>query len=270
MSALRLFSVFFGVTAPDAGLTYLQNNAKIFYDFTKLSGADGAAITSVTDLGPAGVSASNASPAASPVLMYSQWGKDMIRTFKAWSNSGTSSRDVLIANTFGETEFKTDFEVLWVGGQSNESDRDFFGVATGTNVFRANIISNKIRFEYRYSAATARRFVSETSSTIYTASTLSGLRLYRVKFDFTNDIFKFWIDGVEQTMASLVDAFTLIDPTKWANTTNKLCIGGYNNGGTITLYANYHIMKNFAVTPILSNQEVIDVSNYLMNTSEAV
>ena len=91
-----------------------------------------------------------------------------------------------------------------------------------------------------------------------------------MKFDFTNDVFKFWIDGVEQTMTSLVDAFSLIDPSKWANSTNKLCIGGYNNGGTIGLYANYHLMKNFAITPILTDREAIDVSNYLMNSGTSV
>lgn len=266
MRASRLFALFVGASA-DSGLTYLQNNAKIFYDFTQLSGSDGSAITSVTDLGPAGVNASNTSPAASPVLMYSQWGKDMIRTFKAWSNSGTSSRDVLIANTFGETEFKTDFEVLWVGALPDSGVRDLFGVTTGTNVFRVNIISNTIRVEYRYSAATARRFVAATPTI---STVIGGMRLYRAKLDFTNDVFKFWIDGVEQSMTSLVDAFNLLDPTKWANTTNKLCIGGHNVDGVITLYANYHLMKAFAVTPILSNQQVIDVSNYLVNTSEVV
>lgn len=259
-----------GVSTPHPGYTYLTQSAKIFYDFTGLTGADGAAITTVEDLSANNIDASNEAPAQAPVLQYSQWGGEMIRTFKAWANSGTTARNVLIANTTAEGQIKTDFEVLWVGAQSNESDRDFFGVATGTNVFRANIIANKIRFEYRYSAATARRFVSETTSTVYVASTNSGLRLYRVKFDFTNDVFKFWIDGVEQAMTSLVDAFNLIDPTKWANATNKLCVGAYNNAGTITLYANYHLMKNFAITPILTDQRVLDVSDYLMNEATSV
>lgn len=248
------------------GLSYLKQNAKIFYDFTNTPGADGAAITSVQDLSRNNVDASNVAPAQDPAIMYSQWGANMIPTVKAFASSGTTKRDILISNTFGENEIKSDFEVIWVGAPITEGDRDLFGVATGTNVFRANIISNKIRFEYRYSAATARRFVAETTSTVYVGSSVpSGLKLYRVKFDFTNDVFKFWIDGVEQAMTSLVDAFNLIDPTKWANVTNKLGVGGYNNGGTIGLYGNYHLMKNFAITPIMDDHQVVYVSDYLMN-----
>lgn len=270
MNAGRIFTVFFTSSASHAGLTYLTQNAKLFYDFTTLSGDDGGAITSVTDLSPNGINASNESPAQSPVLLYSQWGKDRIRTFKAHANSSNSQENVLIANTYGEGLFKTDFEVIWLGAQSNESDRDFFGVATSTNIVRCNITSNKVRFEYRYSAATARRFVADSPSTFFTASENSGLSLFRIKCDFTNDVFKFWYNGVEISMTSLVDAFNLIDPTKWANSTNKLCIGGYNNGGTITLYANYHLMANFAVTPILTDQEAIDVSDYLSNGMTAI
>jgi len=258
-----------GQSTPHPGLLWLQQNARIFYDFTKLTGADGAAITSVTDLGILGINASNEAPAQDPVLMYSQWGAEMIPTFKAWSNSGTVKREVLIANTTGENIFKSDFEIFWTGAVNNESDKDFFGVANGTNVFRVNVIANKIRFEYRYSAATARRFVAETTSTVYTASTQTGLRLYRAKFDFTNDVFKFWIDGVEQAMTSLVDAFNLIDPTKWANATYKLGVGGYNNGGTIVLYSQYHLMKNFVVAPIVPDEEVVNTSDYLMNYATA-
>lgn len=269
MNRGRFLWWFSGGTTPDPGYTYLTQSAKLFYDFTTLSGADGSAITSVQDLGPNNIDASNESPAVSPVMMYSQWGDEMIRTFKAWSNSSTSDENVLIANTTGESIFKSDFEILWLGAQSNESDRDFFGMATGTNVLRCNITTNKVRFEYRYSAATARRFVADTPSTFFTASEKSGLSLFRIKCDFTNDVFKFWYNGVEISMTSLVDAFSLIDPTKWANS-NKLCVGGYNNAGTIGLYANYHLMANFAVTPILSDQEAIDVSNYLVNGMTAV
>lgn len=253
-----------GIT-PHPGLLYYQQNSKLFYDFTGLLGADAAAITTVEDLGPNNIDASNEAPAQAPVLMYSQWGDKMIRTFKAWANSGTTQRNVLIANTTGESIFKSDFEAEWVGAQSNESDRDLWGVANGLNVVRCNVIGNKIRFEFRYPAATARRFVCETTSTVFTASTLTGLRKFRVKFDFTNDVFKFWIDGVEQAMTSLVDAFNLIDPTKWVNPTYKLCVGGYNNGGTIGLYANYHLMKNFAMTPIKTDLEVINTTDFLVN-----
>lgn len=273
MNKKKLLSTYWwasgGGAAPDPGLTYLTQNAKLFYDFTKLVGADGAAITSVEDLGPNNIDASNEAPAQTPILQFGQWGDDMVRLYRAFASSGTTQRNILIANTTGEAIFKSDFEVVWVAAQSNESDRDFWGVANGTNILRCNLISNKIRFEYRYSAATARRFVCETTSTVFVSSLQSGLRLFRVKFDFTNDVFKFWIDGVEQAMTSLVDAFNLIDPTKWANPTYKLCIGGYNNGGTIVLYGNYSLMANFAVTPIMPDVNVIDVSNLLVNNLTA-
>lgn len=259
---------FLNSASADAGYTYLTQNAKIFYDFTTLTGADGSAITTVQDLSANNIDASNASPAQAPTLVYSQFGDNMIRVFKAFPTVG--SKDVLISDTYFQNQITSDFEILCTSAQASEADRDWFGVATGTNVFRVNITANKIRIEYRYSAATARRFVIETTSTVYTASTNTGLRLYRFKFDFINDVFKFWIDGVEQAMTNLVDAFSLIDPTKWANSTNKLCIGGYNNGGTIGTMTAYHLMKNWVCTPILTDQQVLDVSNYLMNEGTTV
>jgi len=250
------------------GLAYLTTFAKSYYDFSQLTGADASVITSVTDQGTLGIGLSDAAPVANPKIQYGQFSLNTNNLFLALPSNTTLQDDILLADTFGESWWKSDFEIIFTTMLTTSTDLDFFGVLTGTNIVRFNITTNaaaqqrSLRFEYRYSAATARRYIADTSS-FFEANVRTGLRLFRIKCDFTNDVFKLWVDGVEIGITSVVDAFNLIDPTKWANATNKVTIGGYNAGGTITRYANPHYMSRFAITPIMTDIEAALVSEYM-------
>ncbi len=250
------------------GLLYLTTSAKSYYDFSQLAGADGSGITTVTDRGTLGINLSDAAPAGNPVIQFGQFSLSPTKLFKAFPSSGSLTDDILLADTFGESWFKSDFEILFTTMLTDHTDKDFFGVATGTNIVRFNITTNSVaqaralRFEYRYSAATARRFIADTG-TFFESNVRTGLRLFRLKCDFTNDVFKLYIDGVDVSVTSIVDPFNLIDPTKWANATNKFTVGGYNSGGSIVRYSTAHYMSRFAITPIMTDAEAAAVSEYM-------
>jgi len=256
------------LTTQADGLTYLTTYAKSYYDFSQLSGADASTITSVNDQGTVGADLSDAAPVANPKLQYGQFGGVLTKLFKALPSNSTLQDDILLADTYGESWYKSDFEIIFTTMLHDHTDKDFFGVNTSLNIVRFNITTNAaaapraLRFEYRYPAATARRYIADTG-TFFESSQRTGLRLFRLKCDFTNDIFKLWVDGVEVSITSVVDAFNLIDPTKWANSTNKFTVGGYNNGGTITRYAQPHYMGRFAITPIMSDEEAAVVAEYM-------
>lgn len=257
-----------GGQSEHAGLLYLKQNAKSYYDFSKLAGADGSIIASVPDQGLLGISLSDGAPVRDPKIQFGQFGSKTIKFFKAYASSGGAYDDILLADTFGESWFKSDFEIVFTGMLTASTDLDFFGVASGTNIVRFNITTSAaaqpraLRFEYRYSAATARRFIADTG-TFFENGLRTGLRLFRIKCDFTNDIFKLWVDGVEIAIVSVVDAFNLIDPTRWANTAQRFTVGGYNNSGTIVRYGNYHLMGHFAITPIMTDAQAAQVSDYM-------
>lgn len=268
MSGLQMFFDRLKATGQPEGLTYLLQNAKSYYDFSQLAGADGSIIASVPDQGLLGIDLSDAAPVRDPKIQFGQFGSKTIKLFKADASSGGAYDDILLANTFGESWFKSDFEIIFTGMLTASTDLDFFGVANGTNIVRFNITTNAaaqpraLRFEYRYSAATARRFIADTG-TFFENGLRTGLRLFRIKCDFTNDIFKLWVDGVEIGITSVVDAFNLIDPTKWANAAQRFTVGGYNNSGTIVRYGNYHLMGRFAITPIMTDAQAALVSEYM-------
>lgn len=264
-SAITLVEV---LTSQADGLTYLTTYAKSYYDFSQLAGADASLITAVDDQGTVGADLSDASPVRDPVIQFGQFGNSMTKLFKAYANNGLAQDDILLANEYGTNWFKSDFEIIFTTMITDHTDKDFFGVSTSTNIVRFNVTTNaaaaarSLRFEYRYSATTARRYIADTGSFLE-SNVRTGLRLFRLRCDFTNDVFKLWVDGVEISITSVVDAFNLIDPTKWANATNKFTIGGYNAGGTITRYATAHYMSRFAITPLMSDEEVAVVSEYM-------
>lgn len=256
-----------GAAIPDPGLTYLQENAKLFYDFTGLSGADGAAITTVEDLGPNNRDASNTSPAQAPTITKVVNGVNEYNTFKAFPSAG--SKDVLLANAVGNDLFKTSFEVWCVWSSNNNNtvyDLDFCGVGDGaTDYFRMTLLSNQFNFQYRYSAGGGKFFFALGPATFYSAFP-QGKTLIRFKMDFDADVCKLFHNGNDLALtfngANTIDT---VNPTLFACPTSKFCIGGRNDSGTITARSFGHNQYAFAITPILTNQQAVDVSNYLIN-----
>jgi len=256
-----------GGSVPDPGLVYLTENAKLFYNFTSLSGAEGAAITSVEDLSPNNRDASNASPAAAPTVVKAVNLASEFNVFKANPLSG--SKDVLIANAVGNDLFRSSFEVIvvWSCGYSNTvGDFDFCGVGDGaTDYFRMTLQSNQFNFQYRYSAGGGKFFYALSPTTLYSAFP-QGKTLLRFKMDFDADVCKLFQNGNDLTLtfngANTIDT---VNPALFNCPTSKFCVGGRNDSGTITARTLAHNQYAFAITPILTNQQAVDVSNYMIN-----
>jgi hypothetical protein len=249
------------------GLQFLQQRSKLFHDFTQLSGVDGAAITSVPDSGPNNYDSSNTTPAQSPTI--TKWinGVHENNGFKAFPSSG--SKDVIINSQPGNTFFRSSFEV-WsvfsVTGSNTIYDFDLCGVGdTSTDYFRLTFNTNQWNIQYRYSAAGGKFFYA-LSPTSFFSSFPRGKTLLRYKMDFENNVCKLSINGEDITLSfNGTNTIDTVDPLNFACPTSKFCIGGRNDIGVITAKSNYHTQYAFAITPICSNQEALDVSDHLIN-----
>jgi len=256
-----------GQSTPDPGYTYLTQSAKLFYDFTTLTGAEGSAITSVDDLSTNNRDASNTSPAASPTTVKVVNGANEYNVFKAFPSAG--SKDILLANAVGNDLFKTSFEVwvVWSATYSNTAyDFDLMGVGDGaTDYFRMTLNTNQWNMQYRYSAGGGKFFYALSTTTFYSAFP-QGKTLIRFKMDFDADVCKLWHNGNDLSLtfngANTIDT---VNPTNFNCPTSKLAIGGHNNAGTITARTSAFNEYAFAITPICTNQQAVDVSNYLIN-----
>lgn len=262
MRTAKLLTFFFS-SSIDPGLDYLQNDAKLFYDFTTLTGADGTAIASVEDLSGNGRDLSNAAPAGDPTIKKIQVGSDLINTFKAVPSSG--SKDVLIGNYTGTGLFDGDFEVVWVMNYEGPSAQttQVLGVNNSNNKFFISINNNQWNIQYQYSAATARSYAAISSSTILPIFP-TGKMVCRLKFDFTNDVNTLQVNGVDVTLTKVggFADFNLLEPEKWVNTVQQVAIGGYNNGGTIAANLTTCNHLKLAITPIMTEQQWSDVAAY--------
>lgn len=261
------FLWWFSGGATDPGYTYLTQSAKLFYDFTTLTGAEGAAITSIEDLSPNNRDGSNTSPAAAPTTVKAVNLDNEYNVYKANPTSG--SKDIILANAVGNDLFKTSFEVwvVWSCGYSNTvGDFDFMGVGDGaTDYFRMTLNTNQFNFQYRYSAGGGKFFYALSGTTFYSAFP-QGKTLIRFKMDFDSDVCKLWHNGNDLSLtfngANTIDT---VNPSNFNCPTSKLAVGGYNNAGTITARTLAHNHYAFAITPICTNQQAVDVSNYLVN-----
>ena len=254
-----------GGATPDPGLVYLQQNAKLFYDFTTLVGADGAAITSVQDLGPNNRDASNTSPAQAPKITKVTNGVNEYNTFQAFPSAG--SKDVLVSTAVGNDLFRSSFEI-WIVWSSNNSntvyDFDFCGVGDGaTDYFRMTLNANQFNFQYRYSAGGGKFFYALGPTTFYSAFP-QGKTLLRFKVDFDADVCKLFHNGNDLALTH-GDLIGTVNPANFNCPTSKFCVGGRNDSGTISAKTFGHNQYAFAITPICTNQEAVDVSNYLIN-----
>lgn len=256
-----------GISTPHPGYTYLTQNAKLGYNFTTLTGAEGSAITSVEDLSTNNRDASNTSPAQSPTTVKAVNGANEYNVFKAFPSAG--SKDILLANAVGNDLFKTSFEVwvVWSATYSNTAyDFDLMGVGDGaTDYFRMTLNTNQWNIQYRYSAGGGKFFYALSPTTLFSAFP-QGKTLIRFKMDFDSDVCKLWQNGNDLSLTfNGVHTIDTVNPSNFNCPTSKLAIGGYNNAGTITARTQAFNEYAFAITPICTNQQAVDVSDYLIN-----
>lgn len=263
-----------GGASVDPGLLYLQENARIFYDFTTLTGADGSAITSVNDLSPNG---RNLEGSGSPVVKDKQIDGITYKTAETYTDSNPTRRVLQLATaSHANNVFNSSFEIfatfmLEDGQPATTNTMNYWGIINGVN-------RNASCFRQNYSTPNyflnAFYFTDSAKLSSYGWSTANGnpfidgpmgQTLVRIKWDFENDIFLLQVNGVGGTYTMFTNITNITDASSWTAGTYKFCIGSINDNGTILVSATNRInWLRFAVTPILTSQQVTDVSNYLL------
>lgn len=252
---------------PELGLAYLQANARFFYDFTNLTGANGAAISNgnagLEDIGPNNM---DAVIVGTPIVrdLALRYGS----TIKTLQDSSTNA--VSIGNN-GLTIFNSSFEIWFVfetqDGQPDTQTQNIFGgiipTSLGINLFVSSAASgNGGKFTLAYGNSDGV-FQKRTTNVIW-QNGVNGLSLFRIVVDFESDDVEFYLNGYPIASAYTTGTIVGKNPANWNNTSN-IYVGSLNNNGTPVTNANLSSVVAFGITPLLSDDDALYVQSYLLS-----
>lgn len=262
-------------STPHPGYIYLTQNGRAFYDFTAMAGAADSIITSVADLSPNGCTLEGN---GSPVIKNKQIDGVTYKTAETYIDSNPTRRVLQLANAaHSQGWFRSSFEIFCTfmiedGQPTTVLTQNYFGMySKATN-------KNQVQFRQNYSAPNYFLGSFYTSDDAlfasYGWSTLNGnpfidgpmgQTLVRIKFDFENDVFLMHVNGLGGTYTVFTNITNVVNPSSFDANGIKFCIGSVNSLGTILAQATCRMnWLRFAVTPILTAQEAVDVSDYLL------
>ena len=159
--------------------------------------------------------------------------------------------------------FNTDFEIhiAFSLQDGRIGSQYFFGLnnGAGKRVFAYVNSTGTIRFDLNLNGST----ISEWESTYAFPNNSTGAHYVRIRCDFTTDVLKMYVDGIETTLTLLSgDAFSLINPTGFTNTWGT-AIGGTRTGSTAIQSGNGNMLVyKAAVTPLLTNSQSLKAANW--------
>lgn len=250
------------------GDTFLTSNAKTraYWNFTtQLTGVEGAAITSVSDLRGNGWTLSNFSGAATPVEGKIQVGLNEVTTLNAFTPPGTES--ALVGTTASTNLLKNSVEVhllvnIFDGVPSGTLY--LFGAGNGaTQNFRVGVnTSGNLKLEYAASGAGVSTLTSSGNALI---NGLTGITLIRLICDFSTDVISGFVNGVPVTFSlTSGNAISTWNPANWV-CSKGVGVGGhwdsvFSDDGSV----NKHILK-CAVTDLITPDESIQVAASFLN-----
>ncbi len=239
----------------------LTAGSYILYDFSDLTFADEANIANgdagLVDQGPNSNTATIiGTPTCNEITYYGGTRKGV----------RSVTTNMLSSNTQGDSYFNGSFEVHW-GGRLEDGQPAattyICGAADGSTArIGVSIISGgNLQLSYRATSGGG-----QTQQTATTASFANGAlnNVYvRVIFDFITDTFSAYINGSLVTPWNAVSGTAIAsqDPSTF-NSGQNLYIGGNNNSGTPSSQGAEITTVRFAVTPLLSAEEAVLVSNF--------
>lgn len=264
-----------GASVPDPGFTYLTQNAKQFFDFTTLAGVEDSVIVSVSDLSPNG---RNLEGNGNPVIKNNQINSVTYKTAETYVDSNPTRRVLQFANAaHADGMFRSSFEIfasflLEDGQPSTVQTAYYFGLQA------APTLKNAVWFRQNYGAPNyflnAVYSQNTPQTTSYGWSTANGnpfvdgamgQTLVRIKFDFENDIFLLSVNGATGTYTVYTSITAILDATNFTAGSLKFVLGSANINGTIDVQSTIRMnWLRWAVTPILTPQQLSDVVNYIV------
>jgi len=241
------------------GLTFIQNNSRFFYDFTEITGANGAAISNgnagLNDMGPNNL---DAVIVGTPVVrdLSLRYGS----TVKTLQDNSTNAVSIGVN---GQTIFNSSFELWFVyetqDGNPSATMNWFGGIIPsnqGVNVFLG--ANGTLSIAYGVSSS----FFQYTTTSDLWNNNVNGLSLVRIRVDFTTDDVAIYDHGYEIVGSMLSGTIVGKDPTAFANTSN-IYIGSVNNNGTTVTNPNTSSILMAGCFGLLTDDEALYVQSYM-------
>lgn len=253
------------------GYDFLKTNARTFHDFTQLSGAHGATITTSEDLTSNNRDLTNTpgglyTPNTPTVFSYRYYNLDLAKTHYAFNN-----QPLLFANNTTNAIFSTSHEIhLSLTAKSKNFILRLFGV-NSTQVHYAQIETDgKISLFIKRAATTTRlRSVSPVFTQTVENGDLGSVIALSFRYNFTaaNEEAKMYINGVEiaTELVSGTAVASWDSGYSW-NNIYSFAIGAEAAATNTTGNSKPHWNYKFAVTGLLTQEQRNLVVHQMLST----
>ncbi len=244
------------------GYAVVKANARAAWDFTRMRKRLYETKDTVIDFSGNGRNAFRSGTTFNPMVVETMiFGGGSI-TAAACENSNVT-KNCYVQDGAATNLFNTDFEThITLSLQDGQIGSQYvFGLnnGAGKRMYLYVVSTGKIRLALTLAGST----VSEWESTYAFQNNTTGAHYIRLRCDFTNDVLKMYVDGVETTLTLLSgDAFNLINPSGFTNTWGT-AIGGTRTGSTAIQSGNGNMLiYKAAVTPLLTNNQSLKAANW--------
>ena len=238
------------------GKTYLEANAKFFYDFTLLTG-EGAISNGNAGLEDQGPGTTPAVIVGTPNV------RNIIVNTITVPTVGVTGTNAISINSTGAGIFDESFEIFYyfqIEDGIPPSTQELLGASHsgGTTAFAVLLDSNgKLLIRYRPANADSRW---DSTNAIMTDG-VNGDHILRIRYDFEEDEVGVWLDGVAVPGSFVSGNMAALDPTTFLLDRN-IYLGNINDGSPSSNPATNSLIR-IAVTDLLTEQQAIDVQDYL-------
>jgi len=244
------------------GYAVVKTNARAAWDFTHMGKCLYETKDTVVDFSGNGRNAFRDGTTFNPIVV-----ETMIEGGNSITAAGCENTNVTkkcyVSDGAATNLFNTDFEIhMTLSLQDGQiGSQYFFGLnnGSGRRLYLYFTSSGKVRLALTLAGNT----VSEWESNYAFQNNTTGAHYIRLRCDFTTDVLKMYIDGIETTITLLSgDAFNLINPASFSNTWGT-AIGGTRTGSTTVQSANGNMLiYKAAVTPLLTNNQSLKAANW--------
>lgn len=233
---------------------FLQQNSYAYWSFRELAYDDGDTIAEVVDKSDEGINLSNASPATSPNVVLRQVNGEVLKAYRAEDPS-----DFLMVGDYLNRPIDRDHEIIFTLNPTNNGPFIIGSTqASPLHNWRLYFSAGKLVYHFR----TGGFNTTYTADVSAIASNGEGFSVWRLKFDFTNDVFKIFKNGIEQAISLTSGTpFSAVAPVYWNKNAVYPAVGSNNLDGSLSTTTEPYYFTDFIITPILTDE----IAAYIQN-----
>jgi len=245
-----------------SGYTVVKNNARGAWDFTRMGKKYLETKDTVLDFSGNGKNAFRSGTTFNPIVMETMvegWGSI---TSAACENTNATKKCYVsdgACTNFLNSDFEVHITMSFQDGRIGS--QYFYGISNGlTKHFTASISSTgTIKLNINLNGSS----FSDFESAYALNDKITGSVYIRIRCDFTNDILKVYVNGIETPMTLLSgNSFDLINPSGFANAYG-VGIGGTRTGSTSIQSGNGNLLVyKAAVTGLLTDIQALQAANW--------